>query len=215
MGTNHTPGTICGKDGCGQHHTAASAAGLNETRTVKLTDELELWTYPDGRTVLHVEAEETATQARMFGEVNVPDVPELVRKLQAATPTPIVAGARWLEAFLHPDQPDREPVTHEATDPEWDEAATEYVLACTCGTWEARGTTEEITAEWERHLDAMGVPANDLEAIQRAESAFAAKALEAKVPPRRHQSALEVSRCWCRVAHGYAEAQELNRRAGL
>ena len=135
-----------------------------DIRTVTITDELELWTYPSGRVVLHVQvrATEGPDPFAMFGEVNVPDVAELVRKLQAATPAPIVAGARWLEAFLHQDQPGREPVTHEATDPEWDEAATEYVLACTCGTWETRGTPEEITAEWGRHLDEMGVPANDL-----------------------------------------------------
>ena len=53
---------------------------------VKITDELELWTYPDGRTVLHVEAEETATQARMFGEVDLPSWPSVAAAFQAAAP---------------------------------------------------------------------------------------------------------------------------------
>lgn len=63
-----------------------------------------------------------------------------------------------------------EPVTHEATDPEWDEEAQEFVLACSCGTWETRGDVGGLEAAWEAHLDAEGVPANalaQLEADQR------------------------------------------------
>lgn len=124
---------------------------MTETRSFQLTGELELWTYPDGRTVFHVEvpATEGPDFYAMHGEVDIPSLPALIRQLQAQLPVP-------------------EPVTHEATDPEWDEAAQENILACSCGWWEARGTQEEITREWEAHLDQEGVPANAL-AAQEAE----------------------------------------------
>lgn len=59
-----------------------------------------------------------------------------------------------------------EPVTHEATDPEWDEEAQENILACSCGTWETRGDVGGLEAAWEAHLDAEGVPANDLAQLE-------------------------------------------------
>lgn len=144
---------------------------------VKITDELELWTYPDGRTVLHVEAEETATQARMFGEVDLPSWPSVAAAFQAAAPPGRLEG--WLEMFLDPDQPAREPVTHEATDPElWDTDTEVYALACSCGTWETRGTTAEISHAFEAHLDAMGVPANELERQERIAAQIGTPELE-------------------------------------
>lgn len=95
-----------------------------------------------------------------------------------------------------------EPVRHEATDPEWDEEAQEYVLACTCGTWETRGDKGGITVAFDAHLDAEGVPANELAQLE-------ADQREARMDTLRAVRALAGGRTWPRVSALMEAAERL------
>lgn len=178
------------------------------TDDVKITDELEVWHSEDGRVGLHVEvlATEGPEHWQMFGEVDVPDVAALVHVLLDQLTEEARAELIFNRAADFMAQPvvyRPEPVTHEATDPElWDTDVEIYVLACTCGTWETRGTTAEITAAFEAHLDAEGVPANDLAQLE-------ADQREARTDTLAAVRALRQARTWPRTSALMKAAERL------